>query len=997
MTIQEVNNRLKDVIDAISRLKEAGKQLSVNRTDVSADEMQQHVEWSESVTKAEIELPEHITKLDATKLNKREYLEGARKVASVLATILEILGALQLSKEKSALKEEIVRLITFGKVALKCQEPIYLQQFDTSKKCLLDILGEAVMAIRSKLHAFDSQEKEKVNLPALQVPAHSAAGRKAPARNTVAIRRPAAHNGVITAMNLDPCGSLPRQKSPRGRCTEGCFNRENSERRAVTMTGRIKTDGGLELTTPRTHREWKCMKNGAEELLALLEKDYKFKVKDKKKEFLTEELQRKMQDIMFRYANSYVQQEIPAKKSDGKLRRKVSRKARRERLKNKQQKADSPRAAVSQGNADEQLQAVVALENYAEWRKIHISENKTLNHAESYDSILEAHSKVGSKGAPGELKNLMEEANGLALDFIITANEATLKLDTPSDNLSEAAGKYIKALQKTLTLAIVLAHHQKIGQGPLDQIMGALDATNSLATKGEVERMYLTIASSLEAKMIESKLCERVFYLSTSVRAFARQIYSGISHLTSNTKSVGSYLALASTIASAGEKITTLLTFVETSRFFALNKEKLTNEQQSKSMEALMSNRDSVSDLHIWSDVDVTDKEVLLGEDGTLMAASLNKLVTMLTSVENYDLNFTRAFLTTYQSFTTPWVLFTKLKERYTVPASVEKAVGQNIKLRVSIVLKYWVEKQFFDFDDDLVEHIFEFVDKTFPNDGLEKLAMQLSRELKKKIEDRTQANTSLFKPPSSLKTEPKHILSFFASLSEVEVAKQLTLIDHELFCRIEMAGLLNQSWNNDKLKYRAYSILDMIHRANKVSFWVSSMILWQDKAKDRKKTVEKFIDIAENLRKLKNFNTLMGIIAGLSQASVRRLKAVKSDLGKTHKSTFGKLEELMRPSASFKNYREYLHGQELPCVPYLGTYLKDITFIEDGNPDMIDGLINYSKRELVNKVIEEVQHYQGTRYDIEKKEHEYAFLSELPSMTDKQLFDLSLLREPRQ
>ena len=93
-----------------------------------------------------------------------------------------------------------------------------------------------------------------------------------------------------------------------------------------------------------------------------------------------------------------------------------------------------------------------------------------------------------------------------------------------------------------------------------------------------------------------------------------------------------------------------------------------------------------------------------------------------------------------------------------------------------------------------------------------------------------------------------------------------------------------------------------MINRANSVSFWVANMILLQEKAKDRKKVSEKFIQLAEVpcpcstpslfpatthsrppqcLRKINNFNTLMGIIAGLNTASVNRLKAIKTDMSK--------------------------------------------------------------------------------------------------------------------
>ncbi len=69
---------------------------------------------------------------------------------------------------------------------------------------------------------------------------------------------------------------------------------------------------------------------------------------------------------------------------------------------------------------------------------------------------------------------------------------------------------------------------------------------------------------------------------------------------------------------------------------------------------------------------------------------------------------------------------------------------------------------------------------------------------------------------------------------------------------------------------------------------------------------------------------------------------------------------------------------------------------MEDGNPDKVDNLINFGKRELVYRVIEEVHQYQLTAYNFERQEPIYTFLRELPSLDEKDLFDLSLVREPR-
>ena len=78
------------------------------------------------------------------------------------------------------------------------------------------------------------------------------------------------------------------------------------------------------------------------------------------------------------------------------------------------------------------------------------------------------------------------------------------------------------------------------------------------------------------------------------------------------------------------------------------------------------------------------------------------------------------------------------------------------------------------------------------------------------------------------------------------------------------------------------------------------------------------------------------------------------------------------------------------------GTYLTDLTFIEDGNPDNIDGQINFKKREMIHGTIQEIQLYQTTLYPFPPVEPIYTFLTDLPYCGEKELFDVSLILEPR-
>jgi hypothetical protein len=87
------------------------------------------------------------------------------------------------------------------------------------------------------------------------------------------------------------------------------------------------------------------------------------------------------------------------------------------------------------------------------------------------------------------------------------------------------------------------------------------------------------------------------------------------------------------------------------------------------------------------------------------------------------------------------------------------------------------------------------------------------------------------------------------------------------------------------------------------------------------------------------------------------------------------------------------------------GNYLSALVFIEEGNPDFINAgtpeaprqLINFKKRRLVSRVIEEMRTWQvGGYYALIPVPSIVDFLNNLPEENEDQLYELSLVREPR-
>ena len=406
-----------------------------------------------------------------------------------------------------------------------------------------------------------------------------------------------------------------------------------------------------------------------------------------------------------------------------------------------------------------------------------------------------------------------------------------------------------------------------------------------------------------------------------------------------------------------------------------------------------------VKTMSIWRDADDTnvifeDKAARKG----VRAANLNKLVQELTSTVNYDTSYVQTFVATYQSFTTPDELFNKLMERYDVPSGMDQKLRQQIRLRVAIVVKHWVEHQFADFDQNIITRLYDLC-KRLESDGQIPMSQALHKLILKKDEARlAKLKSYLSVPPTDLQIPSGYVnpSELFMVFSPKDIAEQMTILDFSWFAAIAPRELLNQCWSKPKLQYRAGNVLGLINRVNILSYWVPSLILWPEKLSQRIKVFEKFIKVASFLRKLGNFSALMAVLIGLGQSATSRLNHTKNALSAESKKLLSELETVMNPQKSFSNYRSALRACKPPSIPYLGVYLQDLTFIEDGNPEQIDGLVNFERLGLVYGVLKEVLLYQNQSYAIPVLEPMSTLLISLPFATEKNLYQLSLIREPR-
>jgi hypothetical protein len=422
------------------------------------------------------------------------------------------------------------------------------------------------------------------------------------------------------------------------------------------------------------------------------------------------------------------------------------------------------------------------------------------------------------------------------------------------------------------------------------------------------------------------------------------------------------------------------------------------------------------NDINIWEDP-FDDQLIIEPNTSQIMAGSLNRLIELLTPEEEVDLTYVRAFLLTYQLFTSSTILLAKLSQRYNAPRdpSITDEEWRKrvlpIQIRVVNVIKMWIEEFHSDFDDVTISNIRDFLNfqvrEFHPALAASSLA-QLDKFCSRDDRGSSMAGSAIttrvvqfsfsVDPPRPI--VPKNIFSpnlAWEDVDDEEIARQLTLIEFEYFYKIRASEFLHQSWSKAKYKHRAPHIIALIRRFNHISEWAATQIVLASKLRQRAHVLTKLIGIADHLRKLQNYNTLMAFVAVFNSSAVHRLKHTFSELSPKTLDILNDLKRLMRPDDAYRNYHIELEACLPPCVPYLGLYLTELTHAEDGQDNLIDGLINFSKCRLIHSIIAHINAHQQKGYNLQAVYQIQQFLRDpQPRLGDKAVFSHSTLIEPR-
>ena len=362
-----------------------------------------------------------------------------------------------------------------------------------------------------------------------------------------------------------------------------------------------------------------------------------------------------------------------------------------------------------------------------------------------------------------------------------------------------------------------------------------------------------------------------------------------------------------------------------------------------------------------------------------IRCATLIKLVERLT-YHKYQPNIVDSFLTTYRSFIPdPEELLNLLIERFKIPDPPLSVVHPNfigspddlpecdrtaykqyikrfrqeyskpVKMRVINVLKSWIKNHYYDFErhPTLLKNLNAFLDEVYNN---EKVLRSLIVSIRKSIEQKKICQRDDFE--FMLSKEPPPILWWIAGRNEcekfdlltlhpVEFARQLTLVEFELFRAIKPSELINvrdlgMRSRRDRDKYESSPNLSRLTRHfTLLSYWIRKCIVEAEDFDKRSAIYNRSIEILAVLRELNNHTGLLSIGSAIESAPISRLTHTKKALPNNLVKVMEDYRDLNKDHQ--KKLQLELKRCNPPCIPYLGSYQTKLIHAKEGNKTFMD------------------------------------------------------------
>ena len=388
--------------------------------------------------------------------------------------------------------------------------------------------------------------------------------------------------------------------------------------------------------------------------------------------------------------------------------------------------------------------------------------------------------------------------------------------------------------------------------------------------------------------------------------------------------------------------------------------------------------------------------EIIYNKEGQISGGTLPALIEKLTTHDSTpDATFSATFYLTFRLFATPIEFAQALIDRFLYVAESPRTAGP-IRLRVYNAFKGWLESHWRnDCDNPALELIHSFATRqlqlVLPTAGkrlahlVEKVNAAEGALVPRLLSSMGKTNTCIatYVPPDTPLPAPLITKGQLTALKTwrngganvsildfdpLELARQFTIKESRIFCSILPEELLATEWTK-KTGSMAVNVRAMSTLSTDLANLVTDSILQPADLKVRAKIIKRWVKIASKCLDLANYDSLMAIICSLNSSTILRLKRTWDQVSCKTKATLETLKGIVDCSRNYAVLRQRLQNTSTPCLPFVGTYLTDLTFVDVGNQttrhlnneDSENGVvvINFDKHIKTAKIISELPRFQ--------------------------------------
>lgn len=229
------------------------------------------------------------------------------------------------------------------------------------------------------------------------------------------------------------------------------------------------------------------------------------------------------------------------------------------------------------------------------------------------------------------------------------------------------------------------------------------------------------------------------------------------------------------------------------------------------------------------------------------------------------------------------------------------------------------------------------------------------------------------------------------------ELAEQLTLMEFELFKRIKERDWLK---GIKKSKQENTGITKILQRNSDLMKFVQIKILKEKTMSNKSRMIKRFIKIGEELKYLRNYQSLSAIYNALQSAVIHRLKLAWNNVCDRNKNKYKQWKNIFDKDMSghYRKIRKLMRGSIKPCIPDVYILKKD--FITKKDDDSLYGITcfgeEFGKSMKYFERIKRINKYQENGYNESIKKDDkiqYILLNIFSNVRDITYHDLGCSR----